>query len=132
MDVLPSSSSESLIGIFWSPSSHASNSMGLGWRCSTLVRFHKLLGLGNVLSWGCKPAGCFGCDASKTLKVIQHPISRQAQILAEVCSFVATRNVLRLQRLLHSCGEHLVPSRKRSRLRVCMSRNSVVVLRRNM
>ncbi|KAG0708026.1 armadillo-type protein [Suillus ampliporus] len=32
---------------------------------------------------------------------IQHPISRQAQILVEVCSFVATGNVLRVQRLLH-------------------------------
>lgn len=43
----------------------------------------------------------------ETLKAIQHPISRQAQILVEVCSFVATGNVLRVQRLLHLCGEHL-------------------------
>lgn len=43
----------------------------------------------------------------ETLKAIQHPISNQAQILVEVCSFVATGNVLRVQRLLHLCGEHL-------------------------
>jgi 26S proteasome regulatory subunit N1 len=43
----------------------------------------------------------------ETLKAIPHPISRQAQILVEVCSFVATGNVLRVQKLLHLCGEHL-------------------------
>ncbi|KAH7882342.1 26S proteasome regulatory complex non-ATPase subcomplex Rpn1 subunit [Phlebopus sp. FC_14] len=43
----------------------------------------------------------------ETLKAIEHPISKQAQILVEVCSFVATGNVLRVQRLLHLCGEHL-------------------------
>ncbi|KAG1850147.1 hypothetical protein F4604DRAFT_1809232, partial [Suillus subluteus] len=43
----------------------------------------------------------------ETLKAIWHPISRQAQILVEVCSFVATGDVLRVQRLLHLCGEHL-------------------------
>jgi 26S proteasome regulatory subunit N1 len=43
----------------------------------------------------------------ETLKAIEHPISRQAQILVEVCSFVATGNVLRVQKLLQLCGEHL-------------------------
>ncbi|KAI6165894.1 26S proteasome regulatory complex non-ATPase subcomplex Rpn1 subunit [Pisolithus thermaeus] len=43
----------------------------------------------------------------ETLKTIEHPISKQAQILVEICSFVATGNVLRVQRLLHLCGEHL-------------------------
>lgn len=43
----------------------------------------------------------------ETLKAIKHPISKQAQILVEICSFVATGNVLRVQRLLHFCGEHL-------------------------
>jgi 26S proteasome regulatory subunit N1 len=43
----------------------------------------------------------------ETLKAIEHPISKQAQILVEVCSFAATGNVLRVQRLLHLCGEHL-------------------------
>ncbi|KAF9239262.1 26S proteasome regulatory complex non-ATPase subcomplex Rpn1 subunit [Melanogaster broomeanus] len=43
----------------------------------------------------------------ETLKAIEHPISNQAQILVEVCSFAATGNVLRVQRLLHLCGEHL-------------------------
>lgn len=43
----------------------------------------------------------------ETLKAIEHPISKQAQILVEICSFVATGNVLRVQRLLHLCGEHL-------------------------
>lgn len=53
---------------------------------------------------GCQDAS----DATlETLKTIEHPISNQAQILVEVCSFVATGNVLRVQRLLHLCGEHL-------------------------
>ncbi|KAG6379757.1 26S proteasome regulatory complex non-ATPase subcomplex Rpn1 subunit [Boletus reticuloceps] len=43
----------------------------------------------------------------ETLKAIEHPVSRQAQILVEVCSFAATGNVLRIQKLLHLCGEHL-------------------------
>ncbi|KAH7926237.1 26S proteasome regulatory complex, non-ATPase subcomplex, Rpn1 subunit [Leucogyrophana mollusca] len=43
----------------------------------------------------------------ETLKAIEHPISQQAQILVEVCSFAATGNVLRIQKLLHLCGEHL-------------------------
>ncbi|KAG6331642.1 hypothetical protein ID866_7447 [Astraeus odoratus] len=43
----------------------------------------------------------------ETLKIIEHPISSQAQILVETCSFIATGNVLRVQRLLHLCGEHL-------------------------
>jgi len=42
-----------------------------------------------------------------TLKAIPHPISRQAQILVEVCSFIATGNVLRVQKLVQLCGEHL-------------------------
>ncbi|KAG2116267.1 hypothetical protein DEU56DRAFT_932358 [Suillus clintonianus] len=42
-----------------------------------------------------------------TSKILQPLMERQAQILVEVCSFVATGNVLWLQRLLHLCGEHL-------------------------
>ncbi|KAG8216544.1 armadillo-type protein [Butyriboletus roseoflavus] len=49
----------------------------------------------------------------ETLKAIEHPISRQAQILVEVCSFAATGNVLRVQRLLHLCGEHLEAAKER-------------------
>ncbi|KAF8551426.1 26S proteasome regulatory complex, non-ATPase subcomplex, Rpn1 subunit [Imleria badia] len=49
----------------------------------------------------------------ETLKAIEHPISRQAQILVEVCSFAATGNVLRIQKLLHLCGEHLEAVKER-------------------
>ncbi|KAH7907570.1 26S proteasome regulatory complex non-ATPase subcomplex Rpn1 subunit [Hygrophoropsis aurantiaca] len=43
----------------------------------------------------------------ETLKAIEHPISQQAQILVEVCSYAGTGSVLRIQKLLHLCGEHL-------------------------
>lgn len=61
---------------------------------------------------------CLGLqDASdatlETLKAIEHPISKQAQILVEVCSFAATGNVLRIQKLLHLCGEHLEAVKER-------------------
>ncbi|KAG9311635.1 26S proteasome regulatory complex non-ATPase subcomplex Rpn1 subunit [Chiua virens] len=49
----------------------------------------------------------------ETLKAIEHPVSRQAQILVEVCSFAATGNVLRIQRLLHLCGEHLEAAKEK-------------------
>jgi 26S proteasome regulatory subunit N1 len=42
----------------------------------------------------------------ETLKAIEHPISKQAQILVEICSFAGTSNVLKVQSLLHLCAEH--------------------------
>ncbi|KAH9477972.1 26S proteasome regulatory subunit rpn-1 [Psilocybe cubensis] len=43
----------------------------------------------------------------ETLKVIEHPISKTAQILVEACSFAGTGNVLKIQSMLHHCDEHV-------------------------
>ena len=43
----------------------------------------------------------------ETLKVIDHPMSRPAAILAEVCAWAGTGAVLKLQELLHICNEHI-------------------------
>lgn len=43
----------------------------------------------------------------ETLKAIEHPISKTAQILVEACSFAGTGNVLKVQAMLHYCDEHI-------------------------
>jgi 26S proteasome regulatory subunit N1 len=43
----------------------------------------------------------------ETLKAIEHPISKTAQILVEACSFAGTGNVLKIQSMLHHCDEHV-------------------------
>ena len=43
----------------------------------------------------------------ETLKAIEHPISKQAQILVEACSYAGTGNVLRVQAMVHHCVEHV-------------------------
>ncbi|KAF9041306.1 armadillo-type protein [Panaeolus papilionaceus] len=43
----------------------------------------------------------------ETLKAIDHPISKTAQILVEACSFAGTGNVLKIQAMLHHCDEHI-------------------------
>ena len=49
-----------------------------------------------------------GSDATiETLKTIEHPISKQAQILVEACLFAGTGNVLRVQAMLHHCDKHV-------------------------
>jgi len=49
-----------------------------------------------------------GSDAKiETLKAIEYPISKRAQILVEACSFAGTGNVLRVQAMLHHCDEHV-------------------------
>jgi 26S proteasome regulatory subunit N1 len=42
-----------------------------------------------------------------TLKAIDHPIAKTAQILVDVCSFAGTGNVLKVQAMLHHCDEHI-------------------------
>ncbi|KAH8083342.1 armadillo-type protein [Cristinia sonorae] len=42
-----------------------------------------------------------------TLQAIEHPISKQAEILVDMCSFAGTGNVLKVQTLLHHCDEHI-------------------------
>jgi 26S proteasome regulatory subunit N1 len=54
-----------------------------------------------------------GSDATiETLKVIEHSIAKQALILVEVCAFANTGNVLRVQGMLHYCGEHLTQEKE--------------------
>ena len=43
----------------------------------------------------------------ETLKAIDHhPITTQAQVLVQVCSFAGTGDVLKIQQMLHMCAEH--------------------------
>ena len=43
----------------------------------------------------------------ETLKVIEHPMSKPASVLAEICAWAGTGAVLKLQQLLHICNEHI-------------------------
>jgi 26S proteasome regulatory subunit N1 len=43
----------------------------------------------------------------ETLKAIEHPIAKQAQVFVDMCSFAGTGNVLKIQTMLHHCTEHL-------------------------
>ncbi|KAH8117921.1 26S proteasome regulatory complex, non-ATPase subcomplex, Rpn1 subunit [Phellopilus nigrolimitatus] len=61
-----------------------------------------VLGLA-LLYLGCQDAS----DATlETLKAIEHSISKQAQVLVEICSYAGTTNVLKVQDLLHHCIDH--------------------------
>ncbi|KAG6909917.1 hypothetical protein DXG01_014437 [Tephrocybe rancida] len=61
------------------------------------------LGLG-LLYLGLQDAS----DATiETLKVIDHPLSKTAQIMVEACSFAGSGNVLKVQAMLHHCDEHI-------------------------
>jgi 26S proteasome regulatory subunit N1 len=48
----------------------------------------------------------------ETLKAIDHPISKTAQILVEACSFAGTGNVLKIQAMLHHCDDHITAAMK--------------------
>ena len=43
----------------------------------------------------------------ETLKVIEHPLAKQAMTLVKACSFAATGTVLKIQEMLHTCNDHL-------------------------
>lgn len=51
----------------------------------------------------------------ETLKAIDHPVSKQAQILVEACSFAGTGNVLRVQAMLHHCDEHVEKEKEKEK-----------------
>ncbi|OSX63471.1 hypothetical protein POSPLADRAFT_1180395 [Postia placenta MAD-698-R-SB12] len=54
-----------------------------------------------------------GSDATiETLRAIEHPISKQAVILVEACSYAGSGEVLKVQAMLHHCDEHVVKSEK--------------------
>lgn len=46
----------------------------------------------------------------ETLKAIDHPMSKPAAVLAEVCAWAGTGTVLKLQELLHICNDHIEES----------------------
>ena len=46
----------------------------------------------------------------ETLKAIDHPISKTAQIMVEACAYAGTGNVLKIQAMLHHCDEHINPA----------------------
>ena len=46
----------------------------------------------------------------ETLKAIDHPMSKPAAVLAEVCAWAGTGTVLKLQELLHICNDHIEDS----------------------
>jgi 26S proteasome regulatory subunit N1 len=55
-----------------------------------------------------KPGQQEASDATlETLKAIEHNVSKQAQILVEICSYAGTSNVLKVQAMLHHCNDHL-------------------------
>ncbi|KAF2721587.1 26S proteasome regulatory complex, non-ATPase subcomplex, Rpn1 subunit [Polychaeton citri CBS 116435] len=43
----------------------------------------------------------------ETLKAIEHPMSKPASVLADICAWAGTGAVLKLQQLLHICNDHL-------------------------
>ena len=43
----------------------------------------------------------------ESIKAIEHPMSKPAAILAEVCAWAGTGTVLKLQELLHICNDHV-------------------------
>nr|POE66661.1 26s proteasome regulatory subunit rpn-1 [Quercus suber] len=43
----------------------------------------------------------------ETLKAIDHPMSKPASVLAEICAWTGTGAVLKLQQLLHICNDHI-------------------------
>ncbi|KDN45708.1 hypothetical protein RSAG8_04792, partial [Rhizoctonia solani AG-8 WAC10335] len=62
-----------------------------------------ILGLG-LLYLGRQDAS----DATiEALRAVSHPVAKQALILVEICSFAGTSNVLKVQRMLHECNDHI-------------------------
>ncbi|KAG9077388.1 proteasome regulatory particle base subunit [Ceratobasidium sp. UAMH 11750] len=43
----------------------------------------------------------------EALRAVSHPVAKQALILVEICSFAGTSNVLKVQRMLHECNDHI-------------------------
>ena len=51
----------------------------------------------------------------ETLKMIEHLISKQAQILIEACFFAGSGNILRVQAMLHHCNEHVKKEKEKEK-----------------
>ena len=48
------------------------------------------------------------------LQAIEHEgVSKQAQVLVDMCAYAGTGDVLKVQTLLHLCDEHIVPPKEK-------------------
>ncbi|KAI9314316.1 armadillo-type protein [Dichotomocladium elegans] len=65
----------------------------------------RFMALGLALLYlGCQDA----TDATiETLKVIEQPIGKQAEVLVEALAYAGTGNVLKVQKMLHLCNDHI-------------------------
>ncbi|TPX74609.1 hypothetical protein CcCBS67573_g04123 [Chytriomyces confervae] len=43
----------------------------------------------------------------ETLKVIENPLAKMVGVIVEICSYIGTGNVLKIQSMLHLCNDHL-------------------------
>ncbi|KAI8925728.1 armadillo-type protein [Entophlyctis helioformis] len=43
----------------------------------------------------------------ETLKAIEHPIAKQVEVMVDIAAYAATGNVLKIQKMLHHCNDHL-------------------------
>lgn len=48
----------------------------------------------------------------ETLKVIENPLAKQAEVMLEICAYAGTGNVLKIQKMLHYCNDHLDPEKE--------------------
>ncbi|KAJ3081068.1 proteasome regulatory particle base subunit [Quaeritorhiza haematococci] len=48
----------------------------------------------------------------ETLKAIEHPLAKQVEVLVEISAFAGTGNVLKIQKMLHLCNDHLDPEKE--------------------
>jgi len=46
----------------------------------------------------------------ETLKVVEHPMAKPTSVLASICAWAGTGEVLKIQELLHLCNEHMEES----------------------
>ncbi|KZO98487.1 26S proteasome regulatory complex non-ATPase subcomplex Rpn1 subunit [Calocera viscosa TUFC12733] len=49
----------------------------------------------------------------ETLRAIEHPLAKQAQILVDICAYAGTSNVLKVQQMLHYCTDHITKEDKK-------------------
>jgi 26S proteasome regulatory subunit N1 len=71
------------------------------------------LALPNLLTKACYKGRQEASEATvELLKTIEHPLGKQAEILVDICSYAATGNVLKIQSMLHHCGDHAPKPKK--------------------
>lgn len=48
----------------------------------------------------------------ETLKAIENPLAKQIEVMVEICAFAASGNVLKIQKMLHHCNDHIDPEKE--------------------